>query len=660
MVLACWIALSTSFCLRSTPPEGKSSKEGPLAPSVEPTVRRLIEQLGSAEFTEREAATKGLAKIGLPALEALKKAARSDDPEVARRANDLLRTVGNRLEDLLVSYRAYGLPLPPGDAPLVRFEGCRRGMVNSKRIPPPDALGFLVGPATKDAGPLVLVGTQEYRLGRHDRLEIIKPDPDAARDIDFGSVQDDTAGWQNLGLFLALQCQARGWDDLAQTVWTTNKEEFGQRPDRSNRTVFAEAVWRSFCLELIKPATNRRNIAGKMKQLLEAESCLHSLENHCLLRSLEAALVASTARPGSIERLIDDLTEACNNAWGPDDFDAATTKLGRKGFVAVPTLLEHFDDDRLTRRMELGCIDPSQFLRVKHLVRSLLHELLGPDFRGTWGETGEGLHLTKEAVRKWWQEAQKAGEEKYLLAHVLPAGPDSKKVNRLAVMILADKYPHHLRALYRAALEAPDRIESWPIAEAIARSSLPAAEKRRLFLQASTHRNLYERWEGLIHLRQLDPEQFIRLLLASLETLPRTPTAPYWLCQEGHVTRVVMATDDPRAWQALVKYAKRADVGLRMELMHHMSYILLGDRHRKQRLEFLAAFLDDREVRDKATDRKMFDGPFAAFGFSRLAVQNLAAMELAGMLDVLDQSESDWTARQWQELREQVKQELRR
>jgi formylglycine-generating enzyme required for sulfatase activity len=53
-------------------------------------IDRLIRQLGSEDFKEREAASKGLAAIGLPVLDALRKAANeSGDPEVRRRARQL-------------------------------------------------------------------------------------------------------------------------------------------------------------------------------------------------------------------------------------------------------------------------------------------------------------------------------------------------------------------------------------------------------------------------------------------------------------------------------------------------------------------------------------------------------------------------------------------
>src|SRR5437660_1272196 len=54
---------------------------------------RLVEQLGSDEFAKREQATQALEAIGQAALPALRKAARSPDLEVRRRAEALLRKI---------------------------------------------------------------------------------------------------------------------------------------------------------------------------------------------------------------------------------------------------------------------------------------------------------------------------------------------------------------------------------------------------------------------------------------------------------------------------------------------------------------------------------------------------------------------------------------
>src|SRR5207302_119225 len=53
-------------------------------------IRRLVTQLGSDEFARREAASRRLEALGEPALPALHQAAASPDPEVRRRAGQVI------------------------------------------------------------------------------------------------------------------------------------------------------------------------------------------------------------------------------------------------------------------------------------------------------------------------------------------------------------------------------------------------------------------------------------------------------------------------------------------------------------------------------------------------------------------------------------------
>ena len=61
----------------------------------------LTRGLGDRSFTEREAATAGLVRLGDVALPALKAAARSDNPEVAWRAAEAIRMIRHRVTPAL-------------------------------------------------------------------------------------------------------------------------------------------------------------------------------------------------------------------------------------------------------------------------------------------------------------------------------------------------------------------------------------------------------------------------------------------------------------------------------------------------------------------------------------------------------------------------------
>ena len=72
-------------------------------------IARLVKQLGDDDFDKREAATARLKEIGEPALDAVTKAARSRDPEVRLRAEDIItdyrepRLIGHSVLTIVVS-----------------------------------------------------------------------------------------------------------------------------------------------------------------------------------------------------------------------------------------------------------------------------------------------------------------------------------------------------------------------------------------------------------------------------------------------------------------------------------------------------------------------------------------------------------------------------
>ena len=70
-----------------------SLKPVKVTPEIKVRVKELIKALGSRKYTERESASKALVKIGKPALEALKEAKKSKDPEVVQRAQAAIEQI---------------------------------------------------------------------------------------------------------------------------------------------------------------------------------------------------------------------------------------------------------------------------------------------------------------------------------------------------------------------------------------------------------------------------------------------------------------------------------------------------------------------------------------------------------------------------------------
>jgi hypothetical protein len=65
-------------------------------------IDNFVKQLGHEKFAQREAAKHALEDIGAPALDFLRRACTSDDPEIQRRARELVRSIEKRVERDLV------------------------------------------------------------------------------------------------------------------------------------------------------------------------------------------------------------------------------------------------------------------------------------------------------------------------------------------------------------------------------------------------------------------------------------------------------------------------------------------------------------------------------------------------------------------------------
>jgi hypothetical protein len=125
------------------------------------------------------------------------------------------------------------------------------------------------------------------------------------------------------------------------------------------------------------------------------------------------------------------------------------------------------------------------------------------------------------------------------------------------------------------------------------------------------------------------------------------------------LTELALATGDRRAWEALAKATRGAEVRLRLQLLRA---VFRGDKDQfpRERLAFLTTFLDDNEVRELGTGEKKDVEVNPGSKFPELEVRNYAAMQIASLLHMPVEPKPEWTAEQWAALREQVRRALPR
>ena len=307
----------------------------------------------------------------------------------------------------------------------------------------------------------------------------------------------ETSGFYPTVLF-AVQCQALGWQELASECLA--KEE--KPVSVSARKEVLDVAWEYWTCRALVQEIDRKPIAVMLKKIraLAPERAAEFYADS-MIRSLDLALAPSQAKPGSTEALIDGLVDASLGEEPYDErLDNSTYRgLVRLGFSAVPTLLDHLDDDRLTRTRTDSDIHGSYcHIRVRDLVSDILEKLEGSDGAKTWHwrtvDRGTSLEqVEKEDVLAWWREAQKVGEEAYLLKHAVnpedgrKGGWIPQRSRRNQIAIIAHKYAKSLAKIYQAILDRQLEMETKFIKSAIAGSSLSTEEKTRLLAMGATH-----------------------------------------------------------------------------------------------------------------------------------------------------------------------------
>jgi hypothetical protein len=627
-------------------------------------IDHLIAQLGDNRFHDREAATAALTDIGGPALPGLRKAAaESSDPEIRRRAKQLVGMLENRLDGLLADYRGFGYPMPPADAPLVWFEPESAPAGHPTLF----ELSFLLEPGTEDRPAVVMQGTRERWLSWRPRSEVLSLTRltrlQIKRLVDSVIIDEET------GLVLAIHCQARGWEALAQAL-VDKRSQWSDRP----AILLRSGTWERWSGALSLAGADWPLIAKQLRALIAADKALDTEANRALLAALEVSLVPSKARPGSAEALIDGLMRVRGDGNVDKASDPHYRRLLEQGFDAVPALIEHLIDQRLTRAVDRGTgpeppYRPAYRYRVCHLASDLLRGIAdgglkeAPAAESPEEEPFEPHPkvLKKADARAWWNKAQALGEERYLLSRVLPEGGAPQGENTHLLRLLGHKYPQHLVRAYRTILVKYPEADSQPFAEAICASRLGKETKKELLLDGLRNEDPEHR-EAATALRRQDPGCFAELLVTLLDGLPRTPTGTYRDSPTEWYASLVSQQEDPRAWRALERAARRADAGLRMHYLLVLGNLPfpfrapLDERQCRRRLAFLAAFLDDATVRDLGSDPKKFAGEFVAARFPRLEARNLAAWQMARILRMEVDPVPEWTAGQWAQLRAEVRQ----
>ena len=559
------------------------------------------------------------------------------------------------LDTLLRDYKLYELPFPPADAPLVRHYLYHQSqpMGESRAV---YSLGFWIKPRAAGPPDRVFAGftMREPWVGA-DPLAAVELTPDVLREV------------KEFGVELAVQLYARGQTEQARLVLDREADPPGPLPE----TVLARAAWRYWLNEYQRNGADRAKVARLLKVILARRTDRVPRYDERIVEGLEHSLVPGRGKPGTVEALIDKLVVIPSTDWAfwmetglGVDPDSAFTKLARHGFDAVPALLAHLDDPRLTRASKWWVNDESGFpYLVGDVVGDLLVALAGgdltEDFDSRYRELDPRLEggavrpptdflVDKAAALAWWAEAKGLGEETYLVRRVLrPMRDDDQtsRVNRLILDVLAHKYPKRLPELYHRFLRELSGDYIPAVGAAILGSGLSAETKRALFLEGAGCPDHGVRADAVRRLCHVDRAKGLELLMAELVRAADDPPGEMVPLGPDQLKTTVQETNDPAAWAALAAAANRTRVEWRTSYLDHLLLSDLPAATRTATLAYLSQFLDDATLDPNDQNAKT----------RNLEIRNRVAEHLASFLNVRMAWKPGWTAADWAGLRAKVR-----
>lgn len=240
-------------------------------------------------------------------------------------------------------YRDYDLPLPPAKAKLYRFTVHYIEQPGEDPFPPSYQFGFALA-ADKTGKPTnVLIGMDEndWVPGFASTVEEIGRGTGWPRPL-----QKDAAE-----LPFALQCELLGWHDLALAAF----EQWRSKTliDPNIRQELQGVAWEYWSAQFRHHNADRAKVARRLNAMV---AHLDPPTNDPFLHFLNLSLKPSGAKTGSAEAAIDELMDARwhHGASFKDGLDPRVEDVVRLGFDAVPALIAHLDDDRLTRTHHNG------------------------------------------------------------------------------------------------------------------------------------------------------------------------------------------------------------------------------------------------------------------------------------------------------------------
>jgi hypothetical protein len=504
-----------------------------------------------------------------------------------------------KLIKLVEQYKAYGLPLPTKDAKLVLIEEGRFGGGNWLQ---PDGPVLVAAFKEIPEGEVIesfLIGTSLRNLRGERKEEEVEPTANTASRASTYSSFGFSSFPEDQRLAHALQAAYLGYQPYAKVMLQKSAaypivglglSPLGEPRDESTECGLAFLALNHQVNRLVEPNSDRGEILRKLREI--KDSGLVKDPNGLLQRfllNLEKTCQPSKSGRSAVGVAIDSLTEM--TSWdGSDPRYEAALKLGLK---AVPELIDHMDDERLTRVM-LPQIDNSP-PRVGHLglvcrrlIAAITHDVI----------TDSYMPLTKIRARDWFRALKDGNLEDRLAAEAWPAPRarlDAKEYT--AILALLGGYPRRFERVFLKFLKHRPDVELGPIIDGISRSSLPPEKQSRLLEITALRGQPDQAYSALENLCGVDQPVFEKIVLQRLRLIRPKVSKLGVDSAEIEILHLVRDCQDQTTWDEVQDLLSISRPELQVAILEALTAQLYGDpdnANAPRALRILSSHFDDK------------------------------------------------------------------
>ncbi len=493
-------------------------------------------------------------------------------------------------------------------------------------------------------------------------------------------------------LVFAIQCQLLGHFELAKFFYRRCVRFDSRRMDQ-NLVLIAWNYWAS---EFGNPKREMPLVAKKLRQLIDKHRLLEMItqgnpkakeelekdgqDHHDLVTRIELTLNTKPAKPGSIEAMIDkllmDATAGNGNGISPeeeeddDEVEMRQEGEGQKrisnekkpdpkaelrnlGFVAIPVLIDHVDDERIIRHPPISLeIRQSTFVNARsyRTVGAIARQILLTFFDLNSEES------TKEDYLKSWNEIKSLKESEF----VSKALESKSSHSWLFLDFVLTKHHDKFISYYPSLLKKyTDSINAQSFISMVSNSKIPIKTKIDMLASSVRDGTMLQKYSALGALLDLDNVVFSKHFQETLEKPAKKGLSEKEERYRRDIIKLGFYSKDSQIRGLSERCAMALPLKLKLEIALDISANVFDETTGSKARAFIFPFLEDKSLY-KLAEGEHWPLFRLNHNIGQIEIRNLMALNLLKIMDIHIPVDDETTEETWAQIRMLTKEEIDR